>query len=309
LIEIPYWWNQKKESIVGTIAKYRAELVKGEEMSEPVPDKDPHLDILAPKKPADVYNFLLTPLSWQDDMDPTSWWLTEQIQGVWAYWTGKMLVSRRAGKPIARCPSWMYAGMPAFPMEVYLWLDNTSTFVLKKDEETWKRVLMFVLDAPTQNMLFEARLEKIKQQTFPSHVRILDPVKCRGPDHLKEFLNLVLTKGGQGVLIRQPQSKYEEGSLYHIRKYEDTEVLYLGVNEKSHRLICQLPSGEQLMVSAPHQVVVKPPPMNTVVTIRYQNRNSSIHSPCFLKYSDISWTDVQNSASSKKNLSVAEEEE
>lgn len=69
-----------------------------------------------------------------------------------------------------------------------LWLDNSTNFANRKDEEVWQRVQMFILDAPTQTgVTFEDRMVKIKQQTFPPHVRFLDPVKCTGKDYLNQY--------------------------------------------------------------------------------------------------------------------------
>lgn len=41
LIAIPFWWNQKKESLIATIKKYRPELIEGESHgnSEAIPDR------------------------------------------------------------------------------------------------------------------------------------------------------------------------------------------------------------------------------------------------------------------------------
>jgi len=115
-------------------------------------------------------------------------------------------------------------------------------------------------------------------------------------------LSSVIDKGGQGLLLRKPNSFYEEGSLYHIKKYDDAEVLYLGANEKSHRLVCQLPSGQQIMVSAPHQLFTKPLPINSVITIRYLNRNGVINSPCFLKLGSTSWEKLKEKTNENNEL-------
>src|SRR5690242_3774067 len=41
LIEIPYWWNQDKGSLMATIHKYRSDLCAKPENEEPIPKEPP----------------------------------------------------------------------------------------------------------------------------------------------------------------------------------------------------------------------------------------------------------------------------
>ena len=70
----------------------------------------------------------------------------------------------------------------------------------------------------------------LKEMTFPPFVKIVEFVKCTGTEHLKEFSEKVLSKGGEGVMLRESQSLYKPGRSKSLRKFKpfmDTEVKVL----------------------------------------------------------------------------------
>jgi DNA ligase-1 len=96
---------------------------------------------------------------------------------------------------------------------------------------------------------YQERIEYLKelksQGKFPAYVRIVDLVKCNGnkkrvifltisgKSHLKEFFEQVISKGGEGVMLREPQSLYKAGRSPSLRKFKpffDTEVKVLENN-------------------------------------------------------------------------------
>ncbi len=65
------------------------------------------------------------------------------------------------------------------------------------------------------------------QGKLPSFVNIVETVKCTGKQHLKEYFDSVVAKGGEGVMLREPQSPYKPGRSSSMRKFKpfyDTEV-------------------------------------------------------------------------------------
>lgn len=58
-------------------------------------------------------------------------------------------------------------------------------------------------------------------------VHVVEQVKCTSKQMLNEGLKHIIKKGGEGLMIRQPQSKYENGrshTLLKIKKFYDAEV-------------------------------------------------------------------------------------
>jgi DNA ligase-1 len=71
-------------------------------------------------------------------------------------------------------------------------------------------------------------LNKMKEEEkLPSFVKIVEMVKCKGKDHLKQYFDEIIAKGGEGVMLREPQSLYKAGRSDSLRKFKpffDTEV-------------------------------------------------------------------------------------
>jgi DNA ligase-1 len=85
-------------------------------------------------------------------------------------------------------------------------------------------------------------VEYLKQvkESLPSFVKVVDTVKCRGKEHLQEFCNGILSKGGEGVMLREAQSMYKAGRSQSLRKFKpffDTEVKVLE-NKYPQGLVC-----------------------------------------------------------------------
>ena len=65
------------------------------------------------------------------------------------------------------------------------------------------------------------------KEELPSFVNIVETVKCTGKQHLKEYFSSIVAKGGEGVMLRDPQSLYKPGRSENMRKFKpfvDTEV-------------------------------------------------------------------------------------
>ena len=86
-----------------------------------------------------------------------------------------------------------------------------------------------VFDTPQANGGFEERIEFLEQSItddqrfaeFHSHVR------CQNEKHLKEELARVESLGGEGLMLRQPASRYEIGrshTLLKVKTFHDAEA-------------------------------------------------------------------------------------
>ena len=71
-------------------------------------------------------------------------------------------------------------------------------------------------------------LKELKEEgKLPSFVNIVETVTCTGKDHLQQFCDSIIAKGGEGVMLRDPQAVYKSGRADSMRKYKpfyDTEV-------------------------------------------------------------------------------------
>jgi DNA ligase-1 len=59
------------------------------------------------------------------------------------------------------------------------------------------------------------------------YLEILKSINILGPEHLKEFCENIISKGGEGVVLRESQSLYKVGRSESLRKFKpffDAEV-------------------------------------------------------------------------------------
>ncbi len=226
---------------------------------------------------------------WETDHDPSGWWMSEKLDGVRAYWDGEGFLSRQGNKFYA--PDWFVADLPADTLDGELWVDrkmfNKTISIVRSGAagEEWKKVTYVVFDAPNATGGFEERIEHVKAvlgRSEAPHARALEHVPCRDFDHLREELARVEALGGEGLMLRRPESKYEVGrstSLLKVKTFHDAEAKVIGhaPGAGKHKgrlgaLICRLPSGATFNVGTGFTDAERddPPEIDTIITFRYQ---------------------------------------
>src|SRR5262249_46379583 len=146
------------------------------------------------------------------------WWMSEKLDGLRAYWDGKRFLSRTGNLFLA--PDWFLAGLPDVPLDGELWITrkkltlDQGVAMSQARGEGWRQLLFVVSDAPAHGGEFEARLrflDDLVRRTRPAFVNVLEQMQCRDIDHLRAELERVEALGGEGLMLRQPGSKYEAG--------------------------------------------------------------------------------------------------
>lgn len=57
--------------------------------------------------------------TWDESIDPTGWWMSEKLDGIRAYWTGKELYSRQGNKFVV--PDFFKESLPTEALDGELW--------------------------------------------------------------------------------------------------------------------------------------------------------------------------------------------
>jgi DNA ligase-1 len=232
---------------------------------------------------------LLLAESWDCITDPTGWWLSEKLDGVRAYWDGGQFLSRQGN--LFHAPDWFVAGLPDVPLDGELWLGRRKfqravSIVRRQDKsDLWKELTYVVFDAPALNKAFEARLEYVQDclsQHRPPHARAHEHARCQGLDHLRQELARLEALGGEGLMLRQAESRYEGGrscTLLKVKSFHDAEARVLKHQEGSGRhkgrlgaLLVELADGTTFAVGTGFSDAERedPPPVDSVITFRYQ---------------------------------------
>lgn len=228
--------------------------------------------------------------SWTADIDPTDWWMSEKLDGVRAYWDGQKFISRQGNVYMA--PDWFIQGLPTnIHLDGELWLARKAfqravSIVRRQDRNAqWKEITFLVFDAPLCEGLFEERVAFVKttlENLKPAYARIVEHQQCTSHEHLLSELTRIEGLGGEGMMLRKPQSRYERGrssTLLKVKTFHDAEATVIahlpGTGKHKGRLgalSVQLPDGKSFSVGtgfSDHERET-PPAIGSIITFRYQ---------------------------------------
>lgn len=153
--------------------------------------------------------------------------LSEKFDGIRVLWDGatSKFVTRHA-KTI-NAPNWFKQLMPEKgKFDGELWfvthhalfdiarmgrqhLDSCKS-LLKESSPAWKSATFQVFDTlDNQEQPFHIRFELLKQQIRPNrHLKIVEQQECRSVEHLREVFSTIIEGGGEGIMLRNPDSAY-----------------------------------------------------------------------------------------------------
>lgn len=215
--------------------------------------------------------------------------MSEKLDGVRAYWDGNQFLSRQGN--LFHVPDWFAETLPATPLDGELWLarksfQRTVSIVRRQDRsEQWREISFLVFDAPAMEAPFEDRMEFLRETLSAGqmpNVRCHPHELCRDVEHLKAELARVEALGGEGLMLREPGSRYEAGrstTLLKVKTFHDAEARVIdhqaGAGRHKGRLgalLVELPNGVQFSVGTGFSDAQRenPPAIGSAITFRYQ---------------------------------------
>ncbi len=227
--------------------------------------------------------------SWDNAADLSGWWMSEKLDGVRAYWDGKQFLSRQGN--IYHAPEWFIEGLPSVPLDGELWIDRkkfqrTVSVVRRQDKsDLWKEVKFLIFDAPAASGVFEERVKFLKDILAKAQTKFVhahEHTLCKNLECLRAELTRVEALGGEGLMLRQPGSKYVAGrssTLLKVKTFHDAEAVVIGHQAGAGRhqgrlgaLLVRLPNGTQFAIGTGFSDRERdnPPAVGASVTFRYQ---------------------------------------
>lgn len=227
--------------------------------------------------------------TWDSITNLKGWWMSEKLDGVRAYWDGKQFLSRLGN--IYHAPDWFVAGLPDVPLDGELWLERkkfqrTVSIARRQDRsEHWKELRFLVFDAPAHDAEFEARMEfldDLLKKHSSTYTLLHTHEVCRDLDHLRAELTRVEALGGEGLMLRQPGSRYVAGrsqTLLKVKSFRDAEARVVGHEPGKGRhkgrlgaLLAEMDDGTRFSVGTGLSDAERnnPPPIGSLITFRYQ---------------------------------------
>lgn len=108
-----------------------------------------------------------------------------------------------------------------------------------------------------RNSSFQVRLAALREFTKVSHIKVIPHITIKTLDELLRYEEVCLTKGYEGVMLRDPagpykhgRSTFKEGWLLKLKRFEDSEATVLGAVELRHNHNAKDESGKRTNHSA-----------------------------------------------------------
>lgn len=237
---------------------------------------------------------IMSGYQWDGVLDVTGWWVSEKLDGVRGVWTGKQMLSR-SGR-IINVPDWFTKHFPPFALDGELWIGRKrfheiSGIVHRTNAgKAWKRVRFCIFDVPHDTKAFEERI-KIAADWFKDHpsfyAQIVKQTRCKSNTALLSLLSETEKKGGEGLMIRKPGSRYTRGrcrDILKVKSFYDTEALviqHIGgkgkYTGKMGSLLVELPNGIRFKIGTGFSDMDRenPPPVGSTITFTYKELNPS----------------------------------
>jgi DNA ligase-1 len=223
------------------------------------------------------------------DVDPAGWWCSEKLDGVRAYWDGTNFISRQGN--LFHAPDWFKAALPKDAiLDGELWMgremfQQTLSVVKRFDWGAGARDIKYVIfDVPSlTNEPFEVRQNAVTRHVAAanrSHVVAHPHYLVRSREHLFAELAKIEAVGGEGLMIRKPESMYEVGrsnTLLKVKPFKDDEGVVLahipgkGKNKGTLGSVTVRWNGLEFEIGTGFSDAERrsPPPVGCTVTFRY----------------------------------------
>ena len=183
-----------------------------------------------------------SPKSLSNYAPPIGWLCSEKFDGYRARWIPDKRIFLSRNQKVFNAPEWFKDAMPNVDLdgELFAGRENFQYMgtVRKKipiDEE-WQKIKYMVYDLPEEDDIFENRVDKLKQIVQNNNSDILinaKQVKITSHEQMDKIYKSVLSKGGEGIMIKDPSSEYEDKRSNFMLKYKpsfDAEAIIVDYN-------------------------------------------------------------------------------
>ena len=249
--------------------------------------------------------FELLKLSEYKGQNVGGWLASEKLDGVRAYWDGRDLLSRN-GKILAAPEGWS-AHFPPFALDGELYtargeFEKIQSIVMDKTPNVtaWSEIKFYVFDVPEASGGLLERLSELEKFILQNpqagqNLKIIKQVKVKDNAEFEAFAEAVITKGGEGAVVREPNVPYERKrskNALKYKKFKDAECEVTAINAGTGKyaglmgsVTCkslgaagsnpdeQIPHGVKFKVGSGFSDLQRanPPKIGSIITYKYQN--------------------------------------
>ncbi len=228
LIEIPYYWNQERESLAATIIKYRPDITFHGVSSNATPISLQIPPIMTQTVPL----FRICTAEEYTNQECRRWQIGALPAGIRVLWTGKQILDAKYGVPIPTPASFTFT-WPNLAIEGIIRSLSSSSSPSQID---WRSAEMVALDAPLLESPLHARLQLLSQCIRCNHhgiiytgvpsqnptIKFVSTVEFPGRDSIRAVSRMC----PDGLRVLNPHSYYhDESSRLELHKYTSVDML------------------------------------------------------------------------------------
>jgi DNA ligase-1 len=234
------------------------------------------------------------------DQNISGWVMSEKLDGVRAYWNGKELISRQGN--VIHAPKYFTKNLPSFELDGELWtkradFENISSIVRDRiPSDKWQSVMYNIFEVPHSEGNLTQRLAKAKKFEG-KYLKVIKQLPVKNRAELQAFLKEVEQKGGEGVVVRDPNAEYiakRTSKVLKVKSFLDTECEVIGYTKgkgkykgKFGALKCQMDNGKVFKICSGFSDKERenPPDIGSRVTFKYKEltKNGMPRFPIFLR--------------------------
>ena len=125
-------------------------------------------------------------------------------------------------------------------------------------DSEWQEVMFKVFDAPGLAGTFKERYEAMLSMDLPSHADVVEHTTISGAAEVTILLRGFEALGGEGVMLRDPDSAYERkrsSTLLKVKSFQDADATVVGYQDGEGRnegrlgaLRCKLDDGTEFRI-------------------------------------------------------------
>ncbi|WP_294961236.1 DNA ligase [Sulfurimonas sp.] len=221
------------------------------------------------------------------DINVTSWYMSEKLDGVRAYWDGEKLISR--GGKVFAVPSFFTKEFPKHKLDGELWskrgdFSNISSIVNKKKPNSgWRSITYNIFEVPDAKGNLLQRLSHIKTSKY---IKVIKQIKVKNKKYLYEFLKSVEKKGAEGVVVRDGSLSYYTGrdnNSLKVKSFIDAECEIVAYNKGNGKyknavgsLSCRMKDKKVIKIGSGlnNKQRTNPPKIGAIITFKYYGLTS-----------------------------------
>lgn len=237
---------------------------------------------------------LMLPEVYTDEVDVSGWLMSEKLDGVRGYWTGRELLSKNG--VVFSPPDVFLHNFPPFALEGELWggrgtfTQTVSVVNTQGQHDGWHTLKFAVFDVPKEKGGFLQRIAKAKAwfvQHPAAYAYVIEQKQIEESLDIEVELKRIEELGGEGLVVRSANGLYTGGrsaEILKVKSFMDAEATVIkhlpgkGRNaERLGALLVEEENGTRFKLGGgfTDKERESPPPIGSIVTFKYYGRYPS----------------------------------